>query len=72
MFTYLNSSMKKLFPLITFACLTSFAATIGLPAFAGLCNDHWKKTTEINCDKDDTECQRQKAEKLNLKETVRS
>ena len=64
--------MKKLFPLITLACLTSFVATSGLPVFAGLCNDHLKKTIEIKCDKDDTECLRQKAEKLNLKETVRS
>ncbi len=71
-FIYLNNRMKKLLPFITFACLTSFAATSGLPVFAGLCNDHWKKTTEIKCDKDDTECQRQKAEKLKLKETVRS
>ncbi len=71
-FTYLNNRMKKLFPFITFACLTSFAATSGLPVFAGLCNDHWKKTSEIKCDKDDTECQRQKSDKLNLKETVRS
>jgi len=72
MVIYLNSSMKKLFPFITFACLTSFAATSGLPVFAGRCNDHWKKTTELKCDKDDTECQRQKTEKLNSKETVRS
>ena len=64
--------MKKLFPFITFACLTTFAATSGLPVFAGLCNDHWKKTTEIKCDKDDAECLEQKAKKLNSKETVRS
>ena len=64
--------MKRLFPYITFACLTVFAATSGLPVMAGGCSNHRNKSSEIKCDKNDTECQKQKAEKLNSKETAQS
>ena len=64
--------MKRLFPYITFACLTVFAATSGLPVMAGGCSNHINKSSEIKCDKNDTECQKQKVEKLNFKKTTQS
>ena len=59
--------MKKLFPYIAFACLTGFTATTGLPVIAGGCNSHMNKKAEIKCAEDDSECQTEKAEKLNGK-----
>ena len=64
--------MKKLIPFIAFACLTGLTATSGIPVMAGGCSGNYNKSAKIECAEDDTECQRQKAEKLNLKETVRS
>ena len=64
--------MKKLFPYITFACLTAFAATTGLPVIAGGCSNHSNESAEIKCDKDDKECQTKKTENFNLNKAVRS
>ena len=64
--------MKKFIPYIAFACLTVFTATSGLPVMAGACSSHMNKTAENNCDKDDIECQTKKAEKYELKKTVKS
>ena len=71
-FTYLNNNMKKLFPFITFACLTAFSASSGLPLMAGGCSSHRNKTTEIKCDKDDEDCQIKNTEKFDLKQTIKS
>ena len=38
--------MKRLFPYIAFACLTSFTATTGLPVMAGGCSSHMYKKAE--------------------------
>ena len=64
--------MKRLIPYIAFACLTGFTATNGLPVMAGGCNSHINKTAEIKCVEDDIECQAEKAEKFDLKESVNS
>ena len=64
--------MKRLFPYIAFACLTSFTAINGLPVVAGGCSSHMNKKAEIKCAEDDTECQSEKAEKFELNKTVRS
>ena len=64
--------MKKLFPYIAFACLTSFTVTTGLPVMAGGCSSHMNKKAEIKCPEDDTECQIEKAEKFNLKDSLKS
>ena len=64
--------MKKLLPFISFACLTAFSATSGLPIMAGGCSSHKNKVTEINCDKDDKECQAKNTEKFNLSESIKS
>ena len=49
--------MKRLFPYITFTCLTFFGATSVIPVIAGGCSSHKNKAVEIKCDKDDTKCQ---------------
>ena len=64
--------MKRLFPYIAFACLTSFTATTGLPVMAGGCSSHMNKKAEIKCAEDDTEYQTEKAEKFDLKDSLRS
>ena len=64
--------MKRLFPYIAFACLTSFTATTGLPVMAGGCGSHMNKKAEIKCAEDDTECQTEKAEKFDLKDSLKS
>ena len=64
--------MKKLFPYIVFACLTGFTATTGLPVMAGGCSSHMNKKAEIKCDDGDTDCQTEKAEKVELNKTIRS
>tara|TARA_B100000212_G_scaffold313055_1_gene265714 strand:+ start:564 stop:758 length:195 start_codon:yes stop_codon:yes gene_type:complete len=64
--------MRKLIPFIAFACLTGLTATSGLPVMAGGCSGNYNKSVMIECAEDDTECQREKADKLNYKETVRS
>ena len=64
--------MKRLFPYIAFACLTCFTATTGLPVMAGGCSSHMNKKAEIKCAEDDTECQTEKAEKFDLKDSLKS
>ena len=64
--------MKRLFPYIAFACLTSFTATNGLPVMAGGCSSHMNKKAEIKFSEDDTECQTEKAEKFYLKDSLKS
>ena len=64
--------MKRLTPYITFMCLTLFAATNGLPVMAGNCSSHSKKLSEIKCDKDDTDCQTKKTEKIDFNEPLKS
>ena len=64
--------MKRLFPYIAFACLTSFTATTCLPVMAGGCSSHMNKKAEIKCAEDDTECQTEKAEKFDLKDSLKS
>ena len=64
--------MKRLFPYIAFACLTSFTATSGLPVMAGGCSNQINKKAETKCSEEDTECQTKKAEKFELNKTVRS
>ena len=64
--------MKRLFPYIAFACLTSFTAPTGLPVMAGGCSSHMNKKAEIKCAEDDTECQTEKAEKFDLKDSLKS
>ena len=64
--------MKRLFPYIAFACLTSFTATSGLPLIAGGCSSQMNKKVEIKCSQDDTECQTERAEKFETNKTVKS
>ena len=64
--------MKRLFPYIAFACLTSFTAITGLPVMAGGCSSHMNKKAEIKCAEEDTECQTEKAEKFDLKDSLKS
>ena len=64
--------MKKLFPYIAFACLTGFTATSGLNVMAGGCSSHMNKKAEIKCAKNDADCQSKKAEKFQLKNSVKS
>ena len=64
--------MKRLFPFIAFACLTSFTATSVLPVMAGGCSNHMNKKAEIKCAEDDTECQTEKAEMFDLKDSLKS
>ena len=64
--------MKRLFPYIAFACLTGFTATTGLPVIAGSCTSHMNKKTEIQCAENDTECQTEKAEMFELKDSLKS
>ena len=64
--------MKRLFLYIAFACLTGFTATTGLPVMAGGCSSHMNKKTEIKCAEEDTECQTEKAEKFDLKDSFKS
>ncbi len=64
--------MKRLFPYIVIACLTSFTATTGLPVMAGGCSSHMNKKAEIKCAENDTECQTEKAEKFDLKDSLKS
>ena len=64
--------MKKFLPFITFACITAFSATSGLPLMAGGCSSHKDKSAEIKCDKDDTECQAKNNEKFLLSEEIKS
>ena len=64
--------MKRLIPYIAFACLTGFTATSGLPVIAGSCSSHMNKKVEFKCAEDDTECQIDKAEKFDLKDSLKS
>ncbi len=64
--------MKRFVPYLVFACLTGFTATSGLPIMAGGCSSHMNKTAEIQCSKDDTDCQTEKTERLDLKSSVKS
>ena len=65
--------MKRLFPYIAFACLTSFTATTGLPVIAGGCSSHMNKKAEIKCAEDDIECQTETVSYTHLRahETLR-
>ena len=64
--------MKRLFPYIAFAFLTGFTATTGLPVMSGGCSSHINKKAEIKCVEDDTECKIEKAEKFDLRDSLRS
>ena len=64
--------MKRLFPYIAFACLTGFTATTSLPVIAGGSSSHMNKKVEIKCAEEDTEGQTEKAEKFDLKDSLKS
>ena len=64
--------MKKLIPYIAFALLTGFTAIKELPVLAGGCSSYTNKTAKIECPLEDMECQSKKAEKSDLKKTVKS
>ena len=64
--------MKRFFPYIAFACLTGFTASTGLPVIAGGCSSHMDKKAEIKCAGEDTECQTDKAEKFDLRDSLKS
>ena len=64
--------MKRLFPHIAFVCLTGLTATTALPVMAGGCSSHMNKKAKIKCAEDDTECQTEKAEKFDLKDSLKS
>ena len=64
--------LKRLLPYISFLCLTGFTATAGLPVMAGGCSSHMNKKAEIKCAEDDTECQIERAEKFDLKNSIKS
>lgn len=58
--------MKKIIPNLIFVCLTSFTISSGIPVIAGGCNSHMNKNAKIECAEDDTECQKNRAEKYQL------
>ena len=64
--------MSRLIPYIAFACLTGFTVTTHLPLMAGGCSNHMNKTAKIKCAEDDTKCQAEKAEKLDLNKSIKS
>ena len=64
--------MKKIIPYISIVCLTSFTALSGLPVIAGGCTSNINKMAEIKCDEDDIECQTEKAENLDFKDSLKS
>ena len=64
--------MKRFIPYLAFACLTGFTATSGLPVIAGGCSSHMNKKAEIKCAQDDTECQNEKTEKFDLRDSLKS
>ena len=64
--------MRGIIPYIALFGLTGFTATSGLPLMAGSCSSHMNKKAEIKCAEDDTECQTEKAEKIELNKTIRS
>ena len=64
--------MRKIIPYIAFFCLTGFTATSSLPLMAGSCSSHMNKKAEIICAEDDTECQTEKAEKIELNKSISS
>ena len=64
--------MRKLIPYITFAFLTGFTATTGLPVMAGACSSHMNKKAEIKCAENDTDCQAEKASKFDLENSLKS
>ena len=64
--------MKRIIFYIAFAFFTGFPATNVLPVMAGGCSSHMNKKVEIKCAEDDTECQTEKYDKLEIKEMVRS
>ena len=64
--------MKKIIPHIALLCLTGFTATTNLPAIAGGCSTHMNKKAETKCAEDDTKCQSEKAEKIELYKTLSS
>ena len=64
--------MKRLIPYIAFACLTGFTAVSGLPVIASGCSSHMNKTAEVKCAEDDNECQTEKAEKFDVKNSIKS
>ena len=64
--------MKRFFPYIAFACLTGFTATTGLPVIAGGCSSHMNKKAEIKCAEGDAECQTEKTEEFDLKNSLKS
>ena len=61
--------MKKIIPYIAILCLTGFTAISNLPVIAGGCSTHMNKKAELKCVEDDTECQSEKAEKMELNKT---
>ena len=61
--------MRKIIPYLALFCLTGFTATNSLPVMAGGCSSHMNKKAEINCVKDDTDCQ---SEKFKSNKNVRS
>ena len=64
--------MKRLISFIAFTCLAAFTATSGFPLIAGGCSSHMNKTSENKCIEDDIDCQIEKAEKLDIKDSVKS
>ena len=64
--------MKRFIPYITFFCLTLSAATSSLTVMAGGCSGYDNKMSEKKCDKDDTDCQINKSEKIDFNETIKS
>ena len=64
--------MKRLFPYIAFAFLTGFTATTGLPVIAGGCSSQMNKKAEIKCAEDNADCQNEKAEKFDLRDSLKS
>ena len=64
--------MKRFIPYIAIVCLTGFTAINDLPVMAGGCSSHMNKKAEIKCAEDDIECQIEKAEKFDLKDSLKS
>ena len=64
--------MKRFFPYIALTFFGGFTAANVLPVMAGGCSRDMNKTAEIICAEDDTECQTEKADNFDIKDSIKS
>ena len=64
--------MSRTIPYIAFFCLSGFTAISGLPMLAGGCSNPVNENIQIDCDKNDSECQIDNSTNYELKKAIRS